>query len=149
MVTVWNLRAYATDIESTMSDWKTKIPGMGYTSQVKTLKEAEKVLKAVLDYVGGDATAETLSNLSRKDKLKIAVGGDIYVEDIDVLIGQFQNMQLMHKVLRYRKKNGMTIPTDEASMTIAVQKDSMKVMSKQERSKMAKSMQKKAMRRMR
>jgi len=132
-----------------MSDWKTKLPGMGYTNQVKTMKEAQKVLQAVLSYVGDNATADILENLSRRDKLKIAVEGDIHVEDIDTMIAQFQNMQLMHKVLRYRKKEGKSIPKDEASMTLAVQQDAIKVMTKQERSKMAKTMQAKAMRGMR
>jgi len=146
---VWNLKTYALDLEASMSDWKTKLPGMGYTNQVKTMKEAQKVLQAVLSYVGDNATADILENLSRRDKLKIAVEGDIHVEDIDTMIAQFQNMQLMHKVLRYRKKEGKSIPKDEASMTLAVQQDAIKVMTKQERSKMAKTMQAKAMRGMR
>lgn len=146
---MWNLKTYALDLEASMSDWKTKLPGMGYTNQVKTMKEAQKVLQAVLSYVGDNATADILENLSRRDKLKIAVEGDIHVEDIDTMIAQFQNMQLMHKVLRYRKKEGKSIPKDEASMTLAVQQDAIKVMTKQERSKMAKTMQAKAMRGMR
>ena len=129
-----------------MSDWKTKIPGMGYTDEVKKIKSAKKILDAVLSHVGDKATSDTLSQLTRKDKLKIAIDGDINVDEIDVLIGQFNNMNMMHKVLRYRKKHGKSIPTDEASMTLAVQKDAVNVMSKQEKLQMQKSVQAKARR---
>lgn len=145
---VWNLQTYADDLNTSMSDWKTKIPGMGYTQQVKTMKEAQKVMKAVMDHIGGDATGETLENLTRKEKLQIAVAGDVHVEDIDIMVAQFQNMQMMHKVLRYRKANGKSIPKDEASMTLAVQQDALKVMTKKEKAKMQKQMQARAIRSM-
>lgn len=138
---VWDLNQYAKDLESTMSNWKTKIPGMGYTKEVKTIRKAQKIQKAVITYVGGDATTETLENLTRKDKLKIAVEGDIDVDDIDIFIGQFNNMNMMHKVLRYRKEHGMSIPKTDAEMQMAVQHNAMKVMTKKEKAKMQKSMQ--------
>ena len=39
----------------------------------------------------------------------------------------------MHRILRYRKKMGKTIPTDEESMKAAVQMDSGAVLTKEEK----------------
>lgn len=129
----FNIGCFASDLERSMSDWKTKIPGMGRTAQVKAMKQAFKVINSVMEQLGKDATALELSELRRKDKLKIALKGDFTVEDLNSLIAQFNNMQVMFKVLRYRKLNNKSIPKDDQQMRLAVQEDALKVLSKKEK----------------
>ena len=50
-----------------------------------------------------------------------------------MIIQQFQGMDVMHRILRYRKENGLSIPTSEKEMHMAMQSDGDKVMSKKEK----------------
>lgn len=130
---VWTLGSFVDDLESSMSDWKTKIPGMGMTSQVTAMKESMKVMNAIISKTGKDATADDFAKLGRRDKLKIALEGDCSIEDLNSVISQFQSMQIMHRVLRYRKSKGKPLPKDEKSMQSAIKEDGNAVLTKKEK----------------
>ena len=51
-------------------------------------------------------------------------------------------MDLMHRVLRYRKENGKPTPTDETSMRAAISEDAQFVVTKQEKKEMRDEMAK-------
>jgi len=71
-------------------------------------------------------------------QLQICVKGKITRADVDMLISQFRNMELMHRVLKYRKLVGKNIPKDESAMKLAMQEDVPKVMTKNEKRDMRK-----------
>lgn len=54
------------------------------------------------------------------------------MKDINALIEQFQSMDIMHRVLRYRVENGLEIPKDEDGAKTLMQNDIKKVLSPQE-----------------
>lgn len=65
------------------------------------------------------------------------------MQEINMLIKQFQGMDIMQQVLRKRKLDGKPLPTDEASMKAAIQQDGQKVMSKGQLKEIAKARQRK------
>jgi hypothetical protein len=74
----------------------------------------------------------------------ISIKGEIVIEDINALIQQFRTMDLMHRVLRYRKANGKPLPTDEVGFRTVMTEDAPNVMTNQEK----KEMREEALRRM-
>lgn len=139
---VWNIQSYANEIEASLSTWRTKIPGMSSVAQVKAVKETQKILKGMLDEVGSNATADDLNNLGRKEKLKISVNSQTPIDDINVMIKQFQNMALMHQTLRYRKQSGKPLPADEVELRMAMQQDGKNVLTKKQKRTMKETMSK-------
>lgn len=133
---VWTLGCFVDDIKTSLSDWKTKIPGMSMTAQVKAMKDSMKVVNAVTSKVGEDATLDILTSLGRKEKLEIALQADCSLEDLNSTISQFRNMEIMHRVLRYRKSNGRPLPKDEKMMQLAIQEDGKNVLTKKEKKQM-------------
>lgn len=65
----WTLTNFAAELDSSMSHWTTKIPGMGYTKEVKAVKESRKIVNAMLSNFGADATPEQLARICRRDKV--------------------------------------------------------------------------------
>ncbi|KAL7467396.1 hypothetical protein ACHAXS_007639 [Conticribra weissflogii] len=132
----WTLKMFADEVDETLSSWRSKIPGMGGTRQIKTAKETQKVAKAMMEQFGGDATVEDIANLDRKQKLKLSIASEMPLDDVNVILDQFRNMEIMHRILRYRKVNGKPLPTDEAGLKMAMQQDGIKVMTNQEKKAM-------------
>lgn len=130
---VWTLGMFAEEMDSAVSGWRQYIPGMSRMKQVQQIKEMQKTINAIKKEIGGDATAETLRDLTKLQRLRICVAADVDPEDLQALSDQFQGMETMHRILRYRKKMGKTIPTDEQSMKAAVQMDSGAVLTKDEK----------------
>mmetsp|Transcript_18405 Transcript_18405/g.35834 ORF Transcript_18405/g.35834 Transcript_18405/m.35834 type:complete len:264 (-) Transcript_18405:80-871(-) len=139
----WTLKMFADEVDETLSSWRSKIPGMGGTRQIKTAKETQKVAKAMMEHFGGDATAEDIANLDRKQKLKLSIASEMPLDDVNVILDQFRNMEIMHRILRYRKVNGKPLPTDEAGLKMAMQQDGIKVMTNQEKKAMREAYAKK------
>lgn len=130
---VWTLGMFAEEMDSALSGWRQYIPGMSRVKQVQEIKEMKKTIDAIKKELGGDATAETMKELTKLQRLRICVAADVDPEDLLALSDQFQGMETMHRILRYRKKKGKTIPTDEESMKAAVQMDSGAVLTKEEK----------------
>jgi hypothetical protein len=69
----------------------------------------------------------------------------VSLEDINMLVQQCQSMYVMHRVLRYRKLNGKSIPKDEPSMKAALQADGGKILKPGEKKAMQKKRSKRSM----
>jgi len=139
---VWNLKTFSADLEETLSNWKTKIPGINLIkSQKETmdeLRKTKKIISALMDEVGPNATSEDLDKLGRKEKLRASLKADgAPVQDLNVMIERFKSMELVHGVLRYRLKNGKSMPEDDASMKQAFEEDARHVMNKKQKRQMS------------
>lgn len=69
-------------------------------------------------------------------QLKISIKSGADLKDINALISQFQSMDIMHRVLRYRVENDLEIPMDEETAKTVMQRDIKKVLSPQEQKEM-------------
>ncbi|EED96327.1 predicted protein [Thalassiosira pseudonana CCMP1335] len=132
----WTVKMFADEVDETLSSWKTKMPGVGGTKEVQAARQTQKVVKAMVDQLGGDATAEVVSNMDRKQKLKLAIACEMPIDEVNMILKQFRNMELMHRILRYRKTNGIALPTDDAGLKMAMQQDGMKILSNKEKKEM-------------
>ena len=65
-------------------------------------------------------------------QLQIGIKCGASLNDINGLISQFENLDITHKVLRYRFKNGLEIPTDEASAKEMMQNDLQRALTPRE-----------------
>mmetsp|Transcript_11458 Transcript_11458/g.14184 ORF Transcript_11458/g.14184 Transcript_11458/m.14184 type:complete len:257 (+) Transcript_11458:116-886(+) len=129
---VWTVQAFLDDLSVGLSSWRSKIPGMSNVKELQTTKRVAEVLKAVSAVTGPDATGEDLSRLGKKEKLKICIKAETSIEEVNGIIQQFEAMQMMHQMLRYRKKVGKPLPKDQAAMKTAMAEDSEKAFSKEQ-----------------
>eukprot|EP00591_Stephanopyxis_turris_P002743 CAMPEP_0195522170 /NCGR_PEP_ID=MMETSP0794_2-20130614/20079_1 /TAXON_ID=515487 /ORGANISM="Stephanopyxis turris, Strain CCMP 815" /LENGTH=254 /DNA_ID=CAMNT_0040651861 /DNA_START=140 /DNA_END=904 /DNA_ORIENTATION=- len=130
---VWNLNAFAAELDHSLGGWANKIPGVGQLKDIKALRESRKVLDAAISVLGEDAVANDMKNIGKKEKLQICIKGEATMEELNQVITQFESMEMMHRVLRYRKAKGVPLPTDEAAMRTAVQEDAQKLITKTEK----------------
>jgi len=135
----YTLKMFADEVDEQLSSWKTKIPGMGGTNEIKAAKESQAVVKEMLTQLGSGISAGDIANLDRKQKLKLSIACDKPLDDINRVLALFRQMEIMHRILRYRKENGMTLPTDQAGLNMAMQQDGMKVMTNQEKKELRKA----------
>lgn len=129
---LWTLSNFHQQIKSASGGWKAKLPGMGNTDAVKQMKAMRQLLEATMEVAGDNASAKELKDLGRKEKLQISIKSGAELRDINALIQQFQSMDIMHRVLRYRVENGLELPKDEEGAKMLLQKDVKKVLSPQE-----------------
>uniref|UniRef100_A0A7S2RHR0 Signal recognition particle SRP54 subunit M-domain domain-containing protein n=1 Tax=Eucampia antarctica TaxID=49252 RepID=A0A7S2RHR0_9STRA len=132
----WDLKSFGEEIDKSVGGWRSKIPGMSNLEQVKAVKENQNLVNALIGELGENATAKELNQLGRKEKLLISLRSSVSVEAINMIVQQFQGMDIMHRILRYRMSNGQPIPTDEIAMQRIMQADGDKVMSKKEKRNM-------------
>ena len=133
---------FADEIDETLNDWTTKIPGAGKTTEVQAAKESQQVIKSMVEHLGGDVTAEDLPKMNRKEKLKLVIACKKPVEDVNRVLESFKQMDVMHRILRYRKEKGIPLPTDQDGLKLAMQQDGMKVMTKAEKAEMRETFEK-------
>jgi hypothetical protein len=67
----WSLGDFASELDTALGGWRSKIPGMGNLAQVKSIKESQKIVNAVVDEMGRDANIEAVQHLGRKEKVRI------------------------------------------------------------------------------
>jgi len=127
---------FADEIDETLSSWQTKIPGASRTREIQTAKETQIVVKGILDHMGEDVTAGDIAKLDRRQKLKLSIACKKPMDEIDNVLQSFRQMEIMHRILRYRKENGIAMPTDEDGLKLAMQQDGLKVMTKEEKQEM-------------
>ncbi len=132
----WTIKMFADEIDETLSSWQTKIPGASRTSEIQTAKETQIVVKGILDHLGNDVTTEDIAKLDRKQKLRLSIACKKPMDEIDAVFQSFRQMEIMHRILRYRKENGIAMPTDEDGLKLAMQQDGLKVMTKEEKQEM-------------
>ena len=135
----YTLKMFADEVDEQLSSWKTKIPGMGSTNEIKAAKESQVVVKEMVNQLGSDISAGDLGKLDRKQKLKLSIACEKPLDDINRVLDLFRQMEIMHRILRYRKENGLPLPTDQAGLNMAMQQDGMKVMTNQEKKELRKA----------
>jgi hypothetical protein len=89
--------------------------------------------------LGSESSAGDISKLDRKQKLKLSVACDKPLDEINSVLDLFRQMEIMHRILRYRKENGIPLPTDQAGLNMAMQQDGMKVMTNKEKKDLRKA----------
>ena len=139
---VWTVGMFKDEVDETLSSWKTKVPGIGGTSQVQAAKDTQKAVSQMAAQLGGAATARDVAAMDRKEKLKLAIACEMSMEEINVILNQFRQMDLMHRILRYRKENGLDLPKDQQGLKMAFQQDGMKILSNAEKKEMRETMAK-------
>jgi len=135
---------FADEINETLSSWTSKIPGAGNSAEMQQAKETQIVVNAMIGNLGENVTATEISNLDRKAKLKLAIACKKPMDEVNGVLESFKQMEIMHRILRYRKENGIPLPTDQNGLKMAMKEDGMKVMTGQEKVEMRKAYQKSA-----
>lgn len=134
----WTLKHFADEIDTTLNSWTNKMLGglqKNSKEQVKA-KLNQAVAKALVEQLGGETSAAEAINMDRKSKLKLAISCKKSIEDVNSVISDIQNMEIMHRILRYRKENGTKLPTDQEGLKLAMMQDGTKVMTEKEKAAM-------------
>merc|ERR1719362_1592085 len=87
----------------------------------------------MIKHLGEKVTVGDIAKLDRKEMLKFAIFCKKPMGDLNSVLDSFRHMEMMHRILRYRKANGLSLPTDEAGLKMAFRQDGMKVMTKEEK----------------
>lgn len=132
----WTIKMFAAEIDETLSSWTTKIPGASKSTELQAAKESQKVVNAIREQLGDNVTAKDVSKFDRKQKLKLAIACKKPMDELDVVLNSFTQMDIMHRILMYRKENGISLPEDDAGLKMAMEQDGMRVMTKEEKNKM-------------
>jgi len=119
----WTLLHFNDQIKEATGGWRSMIPGMGRVDAIKKMRETQKLLEAAMDIVGSDAGAKELKEIGKKEKLKISLKSGAELKDINALVSQFESMDIMHRVLRYRVENGKPLPVSEEDAKNIMQND--------------------------
>jgi len=129
----FDLEAFGAQIDSSqLSGWRSMIPGLSNTAAMKGLKETQNLIVATKDIMGSHVTITELRNMDKKQKLQIAIQSEQTPEDINSFLEVFSSLNVMHRILRYRKLNGLSLPKDEATAKLIFASDVSKVLSPQE-----------------
>lgn len=134
----WTIKHYADEIDETLNSWKAKLPGTGSTVEMQQAKEKGLIIKTMIEQLGADVTYKEIKDLDRKQKLKLAIACKIPMDELEATFNSFQQMDIMHRILRYRKGQGTALPTDEVGLKMAMQTDGIKVMTREEKADMKK-----------
>eukprot|EP00984_Skeletonema_dohrnii_P039019 scaffold42914_cov144-Skeletonema_dohrnii-CCMP3373.AAC.1 len=95
----YTLKMFADEVDEQLSSWKTKIPGMGSSSEIQAAKESQVVVKEMVTQLGGDISAGDLGKLERKQKLKLSIACEKPLDDINRVLDLFRQMEIMHRIL--------------------------------------------------
>jgi len=66
----WTLNDFAIQIKASSGGWKTKLPFLSDTDQVKQMKRLVDLIEATMEVIGNDAGANDLKELVKKDKVR-------------------------------------------------------------------------------
>merc|ERR1712110_664351 len=94
--------------------------------------------------MGNNANIDDLKFMGKKVKLKISLESKADLSDINTLIQNFKSMEVIHRVLRYRKFNGKSLPSNEENLRTILQTDSPKVVTNKEKKDMRRALFKKS-----
>lgn len=135
---IWTLKHFADEIDTTLNSWSNKMLGglqKNSKEQVKA-KLNQAVATGLVEQLGGETSAAEAINMDRKSKLKLAISCKKSIEDVNSVISDIQNMEIMHRILRYRKENGTQLPSDQEGLKLAMMQDGTKVMTEKEKAAM-------------
>jgi len=134
----WVVGDMQAELQEIKDSWAAKIPGVNQQKEIQMGKEMLKSVQGIAATMGEDCPAEDLPNMTFKQKLQCAVAGETTASTIDQIVQQLQLMALMHKLVRQRHLKGLPVPTTNAQVQTLMQTEGAKLMSKQQRMKMAK-----------
>lgn len=133
---VWTVGDMLEELEEVVKSWIAKMPILSNNKETKMAKQMHKSVLGIVNIMGSEATSEQLEAMSRTEKLKAALQGETTAEEINILIMQFQTMNLMHRVLRKRIQDGKPLPESADAMQTAVQSEGSKLLTKGQKSRM-------------
>ena len=133
----WSVGDMLVELQEVKSSWMAKIPGLNSGKEIQMGKEMLRHLEGVASVMGADCPADTLKNMTTKQKLQCAVAGQTSVASIDAIIQQMNMMSLMHRIVRKRHVEGKVIPTTSDALQVLMQTEGVKLMSKEERRELA------------
>lgn len=119
----WTIQQFHDQIKETTGGWRSKIPGLGDMDAMKQMNATQSILEATIDVLGNDSSAVDLKEMSKKQKLQISLRSGESLKDINVLVGQFESMEVMHQILRYRVERGKSLPLNEEDAKVIMQTD--------------------------
>jgi hypothetical protein len=131
----WTLAEMKKELDEAEQSWLSKLGGDRVSKELAVAKQMHKSVSGIASIVGLDASDDELDGLSKKDKLKAAVAGETTVEDINLLIQQFQSMSLMHRIVRKRKVEGKPIPQTPDALQAIMQVEGPKLLSKTQKAR--------------
>ena len=134
----WTVGDMQQELKEVVDSWAAKVPGLNNNKETKQAKEMYHTFAGIIKVVGKDATSDTLSNLKHVDGLRAALAGETTVESVNELVHQFEQMELMHRVVRSRHLQGKPIPQSLESMQAIMQVEGPKFLSKAQRSRIIK-----------
>jgi hypothetical protein len=145
----WTIGDMLKELDEVVQSWIAKMPILSDNKETKMAKRMHKSVQGIGKIMGLDATATKLESMSRTEKLKAALEGETTAEQINILIQQFQTMDMMHRVLRKRVDDGKPLPQTAEAMQAAVQSEGAKLLSPKQKTKMMDQQQKKMKKQMR
>jgi len=130
----FSMKDFQEELESTRT-WKEKMFGSIVDKENK--ERVDKILKLVKTIKSQLKDGQqSILNLGRKDKIIICMKTNddkITIDDVNEVIQLYNNMEFMHRLLRYRKSNGKSIPDSEEGMRIAAEEDQKKIVTGREK----------------
>ena len=70
---IWTMNHFSDQIKSMTGGWKTKLPFINSSDQVKQMKRMQDLVDATMDVLGSDVNLETLKGIGKKEKVSIVV----------------------------------------------------------------------------
>jgi hypothetical protein len=140
MKETWTIGDMQDELEEVEKSWLAKVQD---SAEIRQAKQMNATVKGIVSVIGDKATDDDLANMTRAEKLKAAAGAGISVEQVNILVQQFQTMGLMHRVLRLRVNQGKAIPTTAEAMQSVMQVEGPKLMNAAHKKSMLQLQQKK------
>ena len=136
-IKVWTLGEMHQELADSL-DWKSKIPGISGSKEVKDARSILELVEALIEVAGKDASNEELVKLKKLEKLRAASKAGKTMQEMNSFFDQFEIMCLMQRVLRRRKLQGKTLPMTQDSLQMVMQSEGSQVMSQAQRAQMVK-----------
>ncbi|KAL9180158.1 hypothetical protein ACHAXT_008128 [Thalassiosira profunda] len=133
----WTAKQFEEELDWQTSQWMAKLPGTD-SNELQQAKDAQQVIKVLIEQLGEGATYGDIAKMDRRAKLKLVIACKKPMSEVEQAISLFNQNDIMHRVLRNRKKSGIDLPKDKESLQMAMQMDGMKVMTKKELEEMKK-----------
>ena len=146
---VWTIGDFEETLKEQLNQsWFTK--ALAESKELKLAEELKESVVGILSVVGKDATAQDLeATMTRLEKLKAASAAGTTVDQINLVLQQFETMSLVHRVIRNRKEQGKPIPQSMEAVQAIVQAEGPKLLSKKQKSRLMKQQKTQMMKGMR
>lgn len=132
---IWRLSDTKEELDEVVKSWTAKMPVLNQSGEVKSAKLLHKTISGLIQVVGSNADDDRLEQITRAEKVQAALAAETSVEEINILIKQFQSMTLMHRVLRHRKVEGKPLPTNSEALQLVMQKEAPKFLTKAQKAR--------------